>query len=207
MRKRKPAKNTHNNHKSSINSPIAIQTINLQILDVIDLLQPLHIVLDQRECGTMYRPVLLVNIAQLNERVLWNFHQFIFDITVIFMSCNFRHVAQLNLKNFLLLDRFRALAIDYLITSVDWYHDALLVYSFFYWRMWTESIWKSWTNKSSLLLLFLLILFGWRDSTIRLIWIAANLLCQRVRDERKTRKKYILINKKLQEFFFLNAWN
>lgn len=74
---------THDNHKSSILSPFAVQAVNLQVLDVVDFLQPLHIVLDQVVGGDMHRPVRLEHVPELDQAVLWNLNQFVLGVCVL----------------------------------------------------------------------------------------------------------------------------
>lgn len=68
---------TYDNHKSAVLPPLAIQAENLQVLDVVDTLQPGHVVIDQIVGGNVRRPVGLEEISQLDERILRNFDELI----------------------------------------------------------------------------------------------------------------------------------
>lgn len=70
-------KNTHNDNKSSILSPIAVKAIDLQVLHVVDFLEPFHVVFDQVVARNVFRPVGLKHITQLYQAILWNFHKLI----------------------------------------------------------------------------------------------------------------------------------
>lgn len=74
---------TYDNHKSSVLSPFTVQAVNLQVLDIVDFLQPLHVVLDQVVGGDMRRPVCLEHVPELDEAVLWNLNQFVLGVRVL----------------------------------------------------------------------------------------------------------------------------
>lgn len=68
---------TYDNHEGAILSPFAVQAEDLQVLDVVDTLQPGHVVLDQIVCGNVSGPVGFEEISQLDQRILGNFDEFI----------------------------------------------------------------------------------------------------------------------------------
>lgn len=69
--------NTHDNHECAVLSPLAIQAENLQVLDVVDTLQPGHVVVDQVVGGDVRRPVGLEEVPQLDQRVLGNLDELV----------------------------------------------------------------------------------------------------------------------------------
>lgn len=83
---------TYDDNECSVFSPFTVQAVDFQVLDVVNFLQPFHVVFNQVIGSNMCRPIGLEHVSELDQAILRNFNQFVLGVGVFsVVSVSLRH--------------------------------------------------------------------------------------------------------------------